>query len=154
VGKKEKTLIRIVLDTNILVSSLLFKGDLSGVVDLWTTGKIIPIFSKMTFEEFKNVLEYPKFSLTRQEMKVLIEEEVLPYFEIAEVVDKTSGICRGPDDDKFLACAVSASADFIVTGDKDLLSLGTYKSVEIISASKFLKTFSSGFRLKDRRNDR
>ncbi len=141
-GKKEKTVIRVVLDTNILVSSLLFRGKLSGIIDLWKTGKIIPIFSKMTFEEFKNVLEYPKFSLTRQEIRVIIEKEVLLYFEIAEAVDKVRGICRDPDDDKFLACAVSASADFIVTGDKDLLDVGTYKSIEVISASKLLKLFS------------
>lgn len=141
-GKKEKTAIRVVLDTNILVSSLLFKGELSGIVDLWKTGKVIPIFSKMTFKEFKNVLEYPKFSLTRREMRMIIEEEVLPYFEVAEVVGKIRGICRDPDDDKFLACAVSASADFIVTGDKDLLNVGAYKSIEIISASKLLKIFS------------
>ena len=48
---------------------------------------------------------------------------------------------RDSDDDKFIACAVSASADFIVSGDKDLLDVGKYKSVKIISASEFLKMF-------------
>ncbi|HCY20055.1 MAG TPA: putative toxin-antitoxin system toxin component, PIN family [Deltaproteobacteria bacterium] len=142
-GKKEKAAIKIVLDTNILISSLLFKGELAGVVDLWKKGKIIPIFSRDTFDEFKTVLEYPKFSLTAQEMKVIIEEEVLPFFEVIEVTDKIKGACRDADDDKFIACAVSASADFIVTGDKDLLDMGKYKSVKILSASEFLRMFKS-----------
>ena len=140
-GKKEKTIGRVVLDTNILVSALLFQAELAGIVDLWKKGRIIPVLSKETFTEFKAVLEYPKFSLTQQEIKVIIEEEVLPYFEVIEVTDNIKGICRDVDDDKFIACAVSASADFIVTGDKDLLDLGKYKSVKIISASVFLKMF-------------
>lgn len=140
-GKKEKTIGRVVLDTNILVSALLFKGDLARIVDLWKKGKIIPVLSRETFAEFKAVLEYPKFSLTRQEIKVIIEEEFLPYFEVIEITEDVEGICRDTDDDKFIACAVSASADFIVTGDKDLLDMGKYKSVKIISASVLLKMF-------------
>ncbi|MBI5212473.1 MAG: putative toxin-antitoxin system toxin component, PIN family [Nitrospirae bacterium] len=138
-GKKEKAAVKVVLDTNILISSLLFKGELSQVVDLWKKGKIIPIFSRDTFDEFKTVLEYPKFSLTKHEMKVIIEEEVLPFFEVIEVADKIKRICRDADDDKFIGCAVSASANFIVTGDKDLLNIGRYKSVKILSASEFLR---------------
>ena len=138
-GKKEKAIGKVVLDTNKLVSALFFKGGLAGIVDLWKKGRIIPLFSRETFEEFKAVLEYQKFSLTQQEIKVIIEEEVLPYFEVIEVTDNIKGICRDVDDDKFIACAVSASADFIVTGDKDLLDLGKYKSVKIISASVLLK---------------
>jgi putative PIN family toxin of toxin-antitoxin system len=139
VGKKEKAIGKVVLDTNILVSALLFSGELSEIVDLWKKGWIIPVLSRETFEEFKAVLEYPKFSLTWQEIKVIIEEEVLPYFEVIEVTDNIKEICRDVDDDKFIACAVSASADFIVTGDKDLLDLSKYKSVKIISASVLLK---------------
>ena len=140
-GKKESTAKKVVLDTNILVSALLFKGELAGIVDLWKTGKIVPMLSKEMFVEFRTVLEYPKFFLTGQEIKVIIEEEVLPFFEITETTDRINGVCRDPDDDKFISCAVSASADFIVGGDKDLLDMGKYKSVRIISASVFLKMF-------------
>lgn len=142
-GKKEKAAIKIVLDTNVLISSLLFKGELAGVVHLWKKGRIIPIFSRDTFDEVMTVLEYPKFSLTEREIKVIIEEEVLPYFEVIEVTDKIKGICRDAADDKFIACAVSASADFIVSGDNDLLDIGRYKSVKILSASELLRMFKS-----------
>lgn len=138
-GKKEKTPIKVVLDTNILVSSLLFQGKLAGIVRLWKEGRIIPLFSRDTFYEFKTVLEYPKFSLSLQHRKNIIEEEILPYIEVVEIIDPVTGLCRDPDDDKFIACAVSASADFIVTGDKDLLAIGRYKSVKMISGSALLK---------------
>lgn len=140
--KKKKKIKRVVLDTNILVSALLFKGKLSRIVDLWKKGKVIPIICRETFDEIRDVLEYPKFSLSENEIKTIIEEEVLPFFEIVGITDKVKGVCRDPDDDKFLSCAVSASADFIVSGDKDLCNLSKYKSVRIINASDFLKMFA------------
>jgi putative PIN family toxin of toxin-antitoxin system len=140
-GKKEKEVRRVVLDTNVMVSALLFKGSLSKIVDHWKEGKFIPLLSKETFNEFKAVLEYPKFSLTRQEIKAIIEEEVLPFFEIVDAPGKIGKICRDSDDDKFIACAASGAADFIVSGDRDLLDMVKCKSVKIISASEFLKMF-------------
>ena len=139
--KKEKTVKKVVLDTNVLVSALLFRGELSKMLLLWKDGRIVPVFSRETFREFKTVLEYTKFSLTEQEIKVIIEEEVLPYFEVINSAYKIKDVCRDADDDKFISCALSASADFIVSGDKDLLDVGKYKSVKIISASEFLKMF-------------
>ncbi len=139
-GKKKKVK-KIVLDTNILVSALLFKGELSKIVDLWEKGEIIPVISKETFEEFKKVLAYPKFSLTEKEVKSIIEENVLPFFDVVDITTKVSGVCRDPDDEKFLSCAIAASADFIVSGDKDLCDLSKYKSVQIINALDFLKIF-------------
>lgn len=140
-GKKEKTAIKVILDTNMLVSALLFKGNLSKIVDLWKNRIIAPVFSQETFREFKSVLGYPKFSLTEQEIKVIIEEDVLPYFEVVNIPGKFKGVCRDPDDDKFISCALAASSAIIVSGDKDLLDLGNYKSVRIIRASEFLKGF-------------
>ena len=137
-GKKEK---KIVLDTNILISALLFNGELSKIVDLWKKGEITPVLSKETFDEMKHVLEYPKLSLTENEIKMIIEEEVLPFFEIVELTDKVSGICKDPDDNKFISCALSAKADFIITGDKEFYSLEKFKSVKIINASEFLRDF-------------
>jgi putative PIN family toxin of toxin-antitoxin system len=141
VGEKEKAAIRIVLDTNILVSALLFKGELAGIVDLWKKGKIVPLLSRETFEEFRAVLEYPKFSLTAHEVKVIIEEEVLPFFEVIEAADTLNTVCRDPEDDKFIACAMAVSAKLLVSGDKDLLAIGKYKSVKIINPSALLKMF-------------
>jgi putative PIN family toxin of toxin-antitoxin system len=140
VGKK-KAVKRVVLDTNVLISSLLFKGEASRIVVLWQKGKIIPLISKETFNELRAVLEYPKFSLSPGEIKSIMEDEILPFFEVVEVEKNIKGICRDPDDDKFISCAVSGEADWIVSGDKDLSDLGKYRSLRIIHVSEFLKMF-------------
>ena len=140
-GKKPKKIIRVVLDTNVLISALIFKGDLSRIVGLWQKGKIIPVISKETFDELRAVLEYPKFSLSRVEIKSLIEHEILPFFEVTNLSEHVKGACGDPGDDKFISCAISANADYIVTGDKDLSDLKKYQSIRIIHASDFIKMF-------------
>ncbi len=140
-GKKQEKVKWVVLDTNVSVSALLFKGILSKLVELWQKGKIVPAISKETFQELRDVLEYPKFSLSQDEIKLIIEDEILPYFAIVESVKDVKGVCRDPEDVKFISCALSASADYIVSGDKDLSDLRQYKSVKIIKASDFLKMF-------------
>jgi putative PIN family toxin of toxin-antitoxin system len=141
VGKKPKKIIRVVLDTNVLISALLFKGELSRIVGLWQKGKIVPVISKETFDELRTVLEYPKFSLSRGEMKSLIEYEILPFFEVVNVSKHVKGACRDPGDDKFISCAISANANCIVTGDKNLFDLKKYQSIRIIHTSDFIKMF-------------
>ena len=140
-GKKPKKIILVVLDTNVLISALLFKGELSRIVGSWQKGKIIPVISKETFGELRIVLEYPKFSLPRAEIESLIEHEILPFFEVVNVSKHVKGACRDPGDDKFISCALSANADCIVTGDKDLSDLRKYQSIKIIHASDFIKMF-------------
>ena len=138
-GKKPKKIIRVVLDTNVLISALLFKGVLSRIVGLWQEGKIVPVISKETFHELRTVLEYPKFSLSPAEINSLIEHEILPFFEVVDVSKHVKGVCRDPGDEKFISCALSANADCIVTGDKDLSDLRKYQSTRIIHASDFIR---------------
>ena len=142
-GEKKKKIRRVVLDTNVLISSLLFRGDVSKLVDLWKKSAFIPVISKETFEELEAVLHYPKFGLSKEERGEMVEEEILPFFEVVEVKQEVKGICRDPADDKFISCAVSAGADFIVTGDKDLKAVKKHKSVKILSASDFLEMMDS-----------
>lgn len=141
-GKKEEEVTRVVLDTNVLVSALLFRGEVSKIADLWKAGMIVPVLSRETFAEFRAVLEYPKFRLTAAEIRSIIEEEVLPFFEVVDATEEVKGPCRDPDDDKFLACAVSASADIVVSGDRALCELKKHKAIRIISAADLLGMFS------------
>lgn len=136
-----KKRLTVVLDTNILVSALLFHGELSRIVNLWKGGSILPVFTKETFAEFREVLHYPKFSLKEDELRTILEDEVLPFFEAVETENQIKRICRDSQDDKFIACAVAAQADYIVSADKDLLVLKKYGQIKIISASEFLKKF-------------
>ena len=139
-GKKEKA-VKVVLDTNILVSALLFKGELARLVELWKGGRIIPLFSKETFDEFRTVLTCPKLKLSQTEIETIIEAKVLPFFEVIEATDVVSGICKDPDDDKFIACAVSGGAGVLVTGDQQLCDVRVHKTVKVINAADFLRMF-------------
>ena len=140
-GARQKAVMRAVLDTNVVVSALLFKTNLSKIIALWQRGAVIPVISKDTFQELQTVLAYPKFALTPNEVRAILEGEILPFFEVVEAVEDVKGVCADPADDKFLACALSASADYLVSGDKALTELKQYKSVRIIKPSEFLKLF-------------
>lgn len=137
--KTTPQVIRVVLDTNVLVSALLFGGVLNRLVAKWKTGDVVPVFSQATFDEFRRVLAYPRFDLTESEIRVLIEDEVLPYFDIVETREDIRGACRDPEDDIFLSCAVAAGVDAVVSGDKDLLDMGSFREIPIISVRDFLK---------------
>jgi putative PIN family toxin of toxin-antitoxin system len=141
-GKKEETVKRVVLDTNVLVSALLFKGSLTKLVDLWRKEAIIPVISRETFEELMAVLHYSKFQLSADEIRALLDDEILPFFEVVEIRDKVIGVCRDPYDDMFLSVAVNAGASWIVTGAKDLLELGSYGEARIVTPKEFFRLIS------------
>ena len=143
-GSKEKQL-RVVIDTNVLVSALLFGGTTGRIVSFWKGRLITALFSKETFQEFSLALRYPKFALTEEEIRDIVEEEVLPFFEVVKVKEKIKGICSDPDDDKFLSCGIAGAAEFIVTGDRHLLAVKEFRSVRIISPSKFFSLFPETF---------
>jgi len=132
---------RVVLDTNVVISALLFRGELSGLHALWKKKTFTIAASKEIIDEYIRVLAYPKFKLTEREIKALVQEELLPYITPVTDCEDVVGVCEDPDDDKFLSCATTGKADFIVSGDAHLLGLKKYKGCAIITAEKFLKKF-------------
>lgn len=140
-GARQKAIGRVVLDTNVIVSVPLFKTALSQIIELWQTGAIIPVISKDTFQELQTVLAYPKFALTADEIRATLEQEILPFFEVIDIGEEVQGVCKDPADDKFLSCALAASAEYLVSGDKALIDLRQYKSVKIVPPAEFLKLF-------------
>jgi putative PIN family toxin of toxin-antitoxin system len=133
---KKLTPIRVVLDTNVLVSALLFGGRTGMLRDLWKSGRIIPLVTKETFAEFRKVLSYPKFKLTQREIRSILNEEILPFVEPVDITEQINGICRDPHDDMFLAVATGGEAQFFVTGDKDLLVLKQYRQTQIVTLAE------------------
>ena len=132
---------RVVLDTNVLVSALLFAGVSSKLVPLWQTRAIVAIVSRSILEEYLRVLSYPKFKLAEAEIKDLIQEEVLPYVEVVTPRRQLRVVKRDPSDDKFVECAVAGKAKVIISGDKDLLSVGSYRKILIQTPAQFLDDF-------------
>jgi uncharacterized protein len=130
---------RVVLDTNSVISALLFSGTASRLVPLWQSRRIIALISRTILEEYLRVLAYPKFRLSNEEIQGLMEEELLPFVETVRVRRRLSVVRRDPDDDKFLECAVAGRAECLVTGDRDLLDLGSYRRVQILTVRDFLE---------------
>jgi len=137
-GKKPAG-IRVVLDTNALILALLFGGEPGRLVSLWESGQIIPLLSKDVLLEYVRVLGYPKFRLDSADIKGLIEDHVLPFAEMIPVGEAPKIVVDDPADDKFLALADAGRADFLISGDIHLLSLGTYRRVEILAPRRFLE---------------
>ncbi len=130
---------RFVIDTNILVSSILIASSVSDRAFKKARNSGILLFSEETFEELQQVINRPKFdkyvsiSIRAEFMARLREESVQ-----VEITERITA-CRDPKDDKFLEVAVSGSANYIITGDQDLLALHPFRDISIISPAQFLE---------------
>ena len=93
-------MIRVVLDTNTVVSALLFSGIASRLVPLWQTRRIAVYVSREILREYLRVLAYPKFRLTDQDIRLLVEEELLPFVETIRVRRHLAVVRRDPDEDE------------------------------------------------------
>ena len=125
---------RVVLDTNVLVSALLFpRSSLSWLRTAWRSGAIVPLAGGETTKELLRVLCYPKFRLTEQER----EEALADYLPWCEAITSGAEVavpdCRDPFDRPFLELALSGRADALVTGDRDLLALASVFPVSIVT---------------------
>jgi uncharacterized protein len=136
---------RVVLDTNVVLSALLFRsGRVSWIGDAWKAKRLVPLVSKETLVELLRVLAYPKFKLTPSEQQTVLEA-FLPYAETVQVHNPPSlPKCRDPHDQKFLILAKQGQADFLVTGDTDLLAIEQFKVCPIVTPEQFALRVSSG----------
>lgn len=141
-------MIRAVLDTNVLVSALLFGGRLSALRDAWRGGRVRLVMCRETVDEFLRVLACPKFRLSEREITFLIESEVIPFADVVDISGREGAYSRDPEDDKFIQCALAGRCRYLVSGDADLLSLGKAGTVRIVPPEEFLSTLgkSSGKR--------
>ena len=130
---------RVVIDTNVVVSALLFGGAPGNLIPLWKGGRIRPLCSKGIIEEYLRVLAYPKFRLTEKEIDFILSREILPWFEVVAVQGGRRFVNKDSEDDKFIWCAVEGKAEAIVSGDDHLLKLKR-SPVPVLSISAFLKT--------------
>ncbi|MFC1840251.1 putative toxin-antitoxin system toxin component, PIN family [Thermodesulfobacteriota bacterium] len=131
---------RVVIDTNVLVSGMLFNGVPGRLISLWKKKHIIPLCSKDIIDEYLRVLAYPKFKLTDNEIEYLLTAEILPWFEPINVPEGKPFIREDPPDDIFIWCAVKGKANYIISGDNHLLKMKN-SPVPVLSVSDFLMQF-------------
>ena len=136
-GAGKEDVIRAVLDTNVVVSALLFDGHPSRLTPFWQQRRLLPVISRPVLQEYLRVLAYPKFKLTSPEVRQAIDE-LLPYAEVALPRKRLRVIRRDPADNKFLECATAGKAQYLVSGNADLLSLGSFQGIRTVSVADFL----------------
>ena len=135
---------RVIIDTNVLLSALLFNaGMLNWLRHAWQAEDICPLSSRETAGELIRVLSYPKFELSDDEQEDLLAD-YLPWCETV-VVSEPPDVpqCRDPFDRPFLELALTAQADALITGDNDLLSLAPVFLIPILTPRSFRDTYLS-----------
>lgn len=133
---------RVVIDTNVLVSGLLFGGIPEKLVGLLKAGRVRPIMSREMVDEFIRVIAYPKFKLSEADIEYLLYVQVLPYVEMISVLPGPVVIREDPADDMFLRCAVAGHAQYILSGDRHLLGLKAFRRIKILPPADFLAVLS------------
>ena len=116
---------RVVLDTNVVLSALLFGGGWAARVrGGWQSGRFVPLASTATARELVRVLAYPKFRLSADEQEQLLAD-FMPWVQVVQIPDPPppAPACRDPFDLPFLHLAIAGKAHALVSGDRDLLAL-------------------------------
>ena len=136
----------VVLDTNLVLSALVFAGGrLAPLRAAWQAGRCTPLVSQATASELLRVLGYPKFKLSPGDRDELLAD-YLPCCRSVRIPARLPKLpqCRDPDDQMFIELAHAGRADFLVTGDKDLLALAAQSRRPIVTADVFLERLASG----------
>jgi putative PIN family toxin of toxin-antitoxin system len=134
--------VRVVPDTNVYVSALLWTGNPHRLLRLAEAGDLTLVTTPAILEELRKVLARPKFRLRIRDLRTSVAELMESLLSVVAVLPDLAiepVIKRDPDDDKILACAVAAQADWLISGDDHLLSVKRYKGIP-----KFLIWESAG----------
>ena len=131
----------LVIDTNVLLSGLFWRGPPHTLLGKARDGAVDLVLSAALIEELLDVIARPKFAdiLARtSRTPERIMDELRVFVDVVAAPPLPLPICRDPDDDAVLACALAARADLIASGDDDLRALGTFENIPIISAAEAL----------------
>ena len=128
---------RIVIDTNVIASAIFFGGRPRELLELLMTRKLDAYISKEILDEYRETIEYLQNKYSSRPVAVPLSQiaAACKMIEIKTEIDA----CRDPDDNKFISCAIDSRSLYIVSGDKDLLSMGQYEDIEIVTVADFFQ---------------
>lgn len=129
---------KVVLDTNVILSAILFGGKPRRVLEAASSGQIKMCISETLLSELEGVLRREKFGLDTRVVQAIVTE-LRATAEQVRPTTRVSVLSDDPSDNDVLDCALEAKADYIVSGDRHLLALGRCASVLILSPDDFLK---------------
>jgi putative PIN family toxin of toxin-antitoxin system len=128
---------KVLLDTNILISALGWKGNPKTLFEQCLHGHLELVSSVQQLSELMRVMDYPKFLFT-EEQKLTFLGIITTIATIVDITGKIHVIKEDPDDDIPLETAINGNVDYLVTGDPHLLKLNEYKKIKIVTAKDFL----------------
>jgi putative PIN family toxin of toxin-antitoxin system len=131
---------KMVLDVNMFVSAYLFGGVPKTVLKRAVCMRDALFITADILTDIEKTLKKPKFGLSSEDVESFLDDIKKHAQKVTALPQhKATGICRDADDDKILECAHAAKADYIITGDKDLLDIKEYNGVRIVTASEYLE---------------
>ena len=132
---------RVVLDTNVLISGLITAGGPPcRLVDAWLDGRFTLVTTLYQVQELNHVLSYPRIASRLRLPEEDLEMILVALLSEADLVPghlQLPGVTRDPKDDPIVACAQEGGAGYIVSGDQDLLVLGEYEGIRVVSPRRF-----------------
>lgn len=137
---------RFVLDTNTLVSAFLWRGTTAKLLQILHTQQHDILSSEILLSELIEVLKRPKFNTQIGKINQTPDQLINQWLDVIELIETISlvtPVSRDIDDDEVLACAMSAKADYIVSGDKDLLVLKAFRGIPIVTAAQALEVLQA-----------
>lgn len=133
-------MIRIVLDTNVLMSAIFWSGIPAKILDAWQADQLKLVVSPNILEEYIRVGQILEEKYLQINIQALIDRIAIKS-EILSPDLLPFSVCEDPDDDKFIETALAGNCPFIITGDKLLLKVNGFKNLKIISPSNFVKQY-------------
>lgn len=128
---------RIVIDTNVLVSAIFFGGKPAELIRMVLARSVSAVASQEILNEYQETIDY----LLKKYGGEHLRFSAIPIYSAMEIIIPSSKIdvCRDPDDNKFISCAIDGDCYYIVSGDKDLLILEQFQSVRIVTVVQFFE---------------
>jgi len=140
---QQRPALKVVLDTNTVISALYHHGDTRRLSDHWRQGRLRLLASPAIVAEYVRVMAYPKFQADPDTAARTLNADLLPFLTPATPFQgNLPAPCRDPDDDAFLRAALGGRADWLITGDKALLTLHGRYPFEILRPGEALRRLS------------
>ena len=131
---------RVVIDTNVLVSGVFFGGLPGRILEAWKDEKLTLVISPAILEEYYRVGRILAMKYQGVDLDPLLALLAM-YADIIDATDISEGICEDPDDDKFMACAVAGGAYVVVSGDKHLRAVSGWQGVDVMTPRAFVERY-------------
>lgn len=136
-------MLRVVLDTNVLISGTYWTGDSYRILQLIDEGSIKCITTKEILKEYDRIVHSEEILTRIDEIQLMQRAPTMKLFEIMTIIDPTIRlkIISHDSDNKFLEAAIEGNADYIVSRDHHLLDLKEYRGIKIVKPEEFLKKY-------------